>query len=378
MRLRDLLRYHVFYFVFLLTLWDLYVEAAGVRPLDFLVLFCIMTIGGLKLAQGDTNIRATEFHVAYIILSMTLISAVVGALGQADSAKIAFGVTLGLIVFLYFCWSDIRSDVLERTIEVILKIHVGFFIFQWLFYQAFGIYVSPFYLVGVEVRAFSNIVRSTGLFLEPATYCITTAMLVVMRYLFIRKVDFLYVISCLTMILSVSFWGIGVGFIMLLGALFERPKRFLWGLLPLVMALPFLLSFNYEKIAQITWVLDRFDGLSKDNSTNDRYLAALDGVGERAVTELIFGQGISYNYLDLGSNGLGFIISAIGLFGFIALFIALLFVSNFRRVHITFAALIVSLSAAPLWNTMIWWMWLALLFRIARGPAGHDRSEEVA
>lgn len=360
----------LFYILVFVSLWDIYVAALGVRPLDLLAVSIALSVTFLRILAGDTLISRTAFLACGLLTALLFYSVSAGLLLHLDSAKLVLGILLGFILFVCLVCSKIDVETVGRILTVLLVAHVVAFILQLAIVRSTGVLISPLSYFGLEVRAFSQIIRPTGLFLEPGSYSCTIAMLIVLRYLAYRSFDLLSFAACISMILSISLWGIGIGFALIVGAVVLRPIKTLYT--AVIATIPaasigvlFLSPNDLAGSLEMNWLIERLLVIQYDNSAYDRYFSAESGLESRSFLTLMFGHGISYDYLDLGYNGLSFIVSAIGILGSATFLMGLLLISRFQQAHITLPALAITLTAAPLWNMMIWWVWLALLFGLA-------------
>ena len=111
-------------------------------------------------------------------------------------------------------------------------------------------------------------------------------------------------------------------------------------------------------------ILSRVTNFATDNSAQERFgglLASNDGYG---VVAWLFGGGIGYDYIALGSSGVGFLIASVGVVG-LALFLLGLALASRRSDWVTAPMdVLFLLLGAPFWTFFVWWWWLASLLSV--------------
>lgn len=352
-------------FFFIFSLWDIYLEVIGVRPLD---MFGLGALGLFLARKAITGIHRPKDHDAVLAYSLLgfwcIVYSTLGLINSLNNFKPIVGFTLGFLIFCSFHLIKISKQTIVYCTSVVIIVHASYFTLQLVYFYLFGDVLNIYSGIGLEPRALSVIFRPTGLYLEPASYSVSMLMLLALRASLIGRFDRLFYIVILTIFLSVSLWGVAVSVIFLLFALRSTA----------LLAMPFIAGFalvgflfqDNEIVSQILddFLLERIRNLGVDNSTQDRYGALLDQSelgGSYWVA--IFGKGISNEYHIFGSNGLAFLLSSGGLMGLLIFVGLLILLNRGPNLIAKLTILAIFLTAAPLWNTFFWWFWLALFLK---------------
>lgn len=349
-----------------LAFWDFYVS--GIRLLDIISLFIILLLlcssfifNGYKISFQKPRqiILLNAFSGLCLGLSLW------GILQSDENFKPVLGFISGVIIFNIFYISPIEKNVIKYTIIPYLIICISFFYIQDIYYYTSGGKIlHPLYMIGEQPRAVSSIFRPTSFYLEPANYCLSIFMLILLADKYKILTNKIYAISALSILLSISLWGYVSILIFTLTRYLEKSK---WAFIIAVSVLAliaavFLLAKGSNPLIDFT--INRLTHISSDSSGGARY-GGIKLIRELGATDpsFWFGTGVSNDYIKYGSNGLAFILNAGGLLGVGLIYLLLFFLcsSGGRMKFVFYFSLI--LTAAPLWSVFFWWAWLALMLK---------------
>ena len=209
----------------------------------------------------------------------------------------------------------------------------------------------------------STIFRPAGLFEEPAAYCLTSFMLIILKLRLVPKIDFFIIMSFITMFLSLSLWGI-ISVTAILIFLY-RNKFSLWFsiflLITLTGTIAALLGITGEEFA----ITRRLLTIGEDGSRQQRF-GELANIPFLLTTDPIlwFGNGPnSKNYIYLGANALGYMLATWGIAGSLLFFGLYLADVKKENLMITVFGILLGLTAGVIWTVFFWWAWLALMIK---------------
>jgi hypothetical protein len=344
---------------FLLSMWDVYFQQLGLRVLD------LIGIGLLFFWMLWASFRTRNFQILFLMIFWSLVLGIVGVIRSMENVKPTAGILMGVAVFCYFYSIRLDWRSVEKMLSIVIEIHASYLIFQYLYYKNFGIVLNAYgFLGGEEPRALSSIFRPTGLFLEPAAYSVSMLMLLTLRIFITKVFDKLTFLALGSIFLTLSLWGWICSIIFIL--MFSRRNIVLFvavtiAILFIFVAFAFIDS-DWIKASDNPW--SRLMRLGDDSSANVRFAGLIsDDTYTLTSINLWFGQGISNDYHDFGSNGLAFIVSAGGLFGTSVFIILLSTLIPRSRKFIILAFILLYMTAAPMFTMAFWWFWLALMMR---------------
>ena len=351
---------------FLLSLWNFYLESAGIRIFDFLFLPLYFTLILICYLQNKIHIY---FHMEFkpvilIILLIQLIYCLVSIFLDPKMAPVsAMGASLCLIAFAFFSYANISKNTMIKIVNIILIFHGLCLIIQLAVYLQSNIIIDPFTSLGRSNRLLSNIFRPAGLYAEPAGYCLSSFLWVILKLRLCPKMDFIIILTFTTMLISLSLWGF-VAIIALLIFMY-RNKVGLWLLLLSLFifagAIIALLGINLEDFV----ITARLMNIGDDGSANVRFGALSDLSSTlRNDPTIWFGNGPnSKNYMFMGANAAGYMLGTWGILGSLLFFLLLLKEIKKVNLPITIFGLLLALTAGVIWTTFFWWMWLALMMK---------------
>lgn len=341
-------------------LWDLYSYEFGLRPLDIIGFVLTLSILYNKIIRHRFSVDKREVAVLSALVAWVVIYGFYGLSNYESSVKPVLGFSSGLILFLCLYFISAPQDIWIKLIDWFLFANITLILSQTFFYYTVGIIMHPFSLLGLEPRSLGAIYRPTGFSLEPASYCFTTLMFLSIRRQTGVSSDKLFWCAIFSILVSISFWG---AIASVLFVIIKKIKRQGWfGALGFLLL--FFIFFRWSNGSLpdevVTWISERTDNLGNDNSAHDRYAIILSQDSHFEFMDILFGYGLSNNYLNYGSNGLGYMLNAGGIFGGGVFFLLIL---SLRRVRVNLSKIltfILFLSAAPIWNTFVWWFWMAV------------------
>lgn len=371
-------------FAFLLFfVFDNYIPEMGIRPFDFAGIAVVVGLAifeiyrkAMKVAVSPGAILFAAVMGIYVLISLMF---------RPDQWKSHIGIILGLVVFVYYRSFGRTGGAEAKWVERILYISVAALFAQMVYYLASGevIDLVLFSEGGLRVWYGGTIFRPTGLFLEPNSYCLATAMLVLLRrHVTAKPFDSLSYIAIGSMFISMSLWGGAVALLLitydllsrgvrvaLLSVVFLIPGTILFGFI-LLQNLGALNSFRITMVDRAANIMMSFGGYSEsdlESSYRDRYSALLRLADwDNFDYRLFIGNGVSTSDFQEygGANALSFLIYSFGLIG--TILVAFAIIASAKGGVERPLAIVISLSSYPLVTYFYWWAWLGLL---TTGPA---------
>lgn len=355
----------------LLFVWDFYL--AGVRLLDILALV-LLVVFYMNLKNAELETKGKSYLYLAFIFVIILLYSLAGMLSDSQNYKAVIGFSLGSFLFFLVYTMPLEKNRMLPIIMATLVASSLLIFIQLLSYYLMGKIINPLSVIGLEARSLSSIYRPSGVFLEPATYCLSTLMLLSVYDRLGGHNKYILFISILSIYLTLSLWGIASATIFVLYVL-RNNKSFVIFLslaIFLVIASGFILEFTDSPIFK--FFENRLTNINSDTSANIRY------GGLFSITKLFFtdqvlwtGSGFTNEFTDLGASGWSFIINSIGLPLSLLLMLNLALLAHEKAlVFLFFFALF--LTAAPLWNYFYWWCCLALYLKSYSPPASPTGS----
>jgi hypothetical protein len=343
-----------------LSLWDFYVPSVGLRPFD-LVAFGAVSLFVVLSITATTVVAEHPGNVLRYVLVLGVVC-LYGWLGVAQdpqNLKPAVGVVAGCCMGIMVQMLAVEKDAVVRAITACAWIHIAFFWLQFLAFHLFGVLLNYHSVLGAEPRLFGATFRAAGLAMEPAHFALTMYMFLSLRYLILEKVDKIFWIGVTTMVASLSLWGI---FAAILLVAWVKPR------VAAILAVGGVVAIALLGAGALAdyWLVARLLDVGTDNSAMARYgglIGVPDIVGSSVAIWL--GDGISYEYLYLGSSGLGFAINAFGIATALLIVALVSWRGSVPRSLKSGLVVGFSLTAAPQWTVFFWWMWLGLIAGVA-------------
>lgn len=338
--------------------WDYY--AFGLKFLDTLTigiaLFCLIF---LKARAFDIILKKRIL----IFLLFFSIYALIGLIVYLD-IKGFLGLIQGMIFFMFVCLYFKPEDIIKYS-HYILLIMIVTFLAQFGAGIIRGAPLNYHWMIGLEPRLFyGQGMRTAGIFLEPTSYCSMMFMIITTRFLH-NSYGWLELIGILTILMSVSLYGVFVSLILLTYWISSHRKLLTVAAILSIFIIPLIIfiDFNPDSFLppQLHFLLfDRLPGIASDGSVLGRY--KLSDTIQISNFSLLFGNGLaSLNGGVLGSSGFGYLISGVGLIGFF-FFLCVLVNLYRRRTFFIVTNMIVVLMSSYYWTFLVFWMWLAWMY----------------
>jgi hypothetical protein len=348
-----------------LSFWDFFI--GEIRIFDFigllLFLLVLASVAIAHIGNAPRFERRTLLTIA-VLFFLVFVFSLIGIQSNPDNLKPSVGMLFGVLILTLGRCLVLEDHLLDRSIAIVAWIHVSAFLFQLgVFYSTKQI-VNFHAVFGLQPRLISSVFRPAGLFLEPAIYCFFACSLFFLRRQRKRPFTALDALLILSMLLSLSLWGIAIAL-----ALFFvfRTGLALFITVALSIAAYFALdvhNLNLSHSFVFRFFEMRLSGLGSDPSTQGRYGGTIDWLFSLlANPTILFGNGINNFFEEHGSNGWAFILNSMGLIGTSILFVLLWLLAPPRRWFLFAVAFAILLTAAPLWKTFYFWCWIALMLR---------------
>jgi hypothetical protein len=352
----------------LFSLWDFYIGpySGGIRPFD---LIGGAILGGDRVVRGG-DIRLSEWQrIGVSTVIAVMVWAFVNSALQDPSTnwKPVSGVALGLVIMLLTLARPPGPRAVEQLTRVLILVHGAALLLQFTWYHTTGLILNYHAITGGSPRLVGAFFRPAGLFLEPSLFCVLTTMLVLLRLRLLRRLDRVCLIGLAGMLLSLSLLGVAAVIWILI-----RSRPVLGSLLASAVAAAGAAAASVlpKESAIYALVLARVTNLSSDSSALERF-GGLLGAGDASsppITALLFGRGVGYSYVALGSSGVSFLLAAVGVVGMVCFLLGLGFAARRRNRIGTVVDVIFLMLGAPFWTFFAWWWWLAALMTARAVP----------
>lgn len=321
----------IYLIVYLFLLYDNYLSPPGVRVFDvvgWLIMYVSLFMGLLEVKFKYNSRVSLSFFIIVPILCVGMILGVIN--GSASVIPFVFG----MISFIILS----RSETLKRNLYGIVKsllvlLALGMII-QFIVFQLAGEMQSLLLFRDEALRIGGGLLhRPTGFYIEPGQNTSAMILLLTLYGTMKAKLDWVTYLSALSVIVSMSFAGIGgiILYFFFVGLKGSKNKAIYYLLFILMICLVlFLLSlFDASKL----FILDRMDTINagKDGSFHDR-LALLSEyschqwmVGHSFLFP-IFGGGISSDAYsgNCGANNISWSLFSFGYIGSLVILLNML------------------------------------------------------
>lgn len=329
--------------IVLLCLFDFY--KWGFRIFD---LICYgMLFFFIASASENFRVVRSQLFVFFLALLYTVFGVSFGGYLPAAGAML-------VNVFLYFIFSSEDLYLENKHIRFALLVNIVFFYIQLFVYYGAGHLVNFHEFTDIEPRLMSSIFRPAGLYYEPAIYCLSVFVLLMIILGRKSKLGLIEVCAISSLVLSISFLGFFFAGLVLIWLVKEK-KYFL----PLTAVVLAILAYQYIDESFVDFVFGRLSDINSDASANERYGSFLTALSFPALIQTAFGMGFGANYEMYGSSAISAAISSIGFFG-VGIFMLWLIKSASDR----FATLLVMAGvfvSAPVFSYAIFPFWIACL-----------------
>ena len=365
------LRFFLPSLAFLPFLWDFYIF--GLKIFDvvafLLALFTLIFIS--KLDLKDANKPNIIFFLCFFLF-FNFVGLIIN-----NDIKGFIGLAMGLLYFYFICLYFNKHDV-EKYSFYILIFLLGTWLLQFSTIIIFDNPINYHSFTGDAPRIQNAMgYRTSGLFLEPTSYCAMMFMVISTRFIFqsFTKYEF---IGILSMLMSFSLYGVFISIILLVFWSFYKLRS---ALIIYLVCIIFAISsaFFFQDLNYITGELQisnlqkRISSLSSDASVLARY--SPQNISNRNLLEILFGSGltsIGKNNL-YGTSGLGVLISGVGIIGFFS-FLLLAINLYKKNIFLIVSSILVILMSSSYLTYLVFWTWLAWM-HIAVKPVNIDEAE---
>jgi hypothetical protein len=343
-----------------LSLWDFYIGEVRIFDFTFLALASLVLSVTSLTRVGEPAIDRRSITPVAGIFVLIFGFSLAGIASNPDNLKPSLGMLLGVTVFMLTRCVKIEEQLINRAISAIACVHLFAFFLQLLFFLSTKQVLNYHIIVGLHPRVESAVFRAAGLFLEPAIYCFFSCSLFLLRRQRKQRFTFLDTLLLLSMFLSLSFWGIAAGILMLF--VFRVRFALTLAVMGAIAGLYVFTSFDLSDSPIYLFFENRLDSLGSDPSALGRYGGTFawttDLLSDHAI---LFGNGINNFFEKHGSNGWAFIVNSLGLIGTSLLLILFASLTPPRRWVLFAFSIALLLTAAPLWKVFYFWFWVGLM-----------------
>lgn len=362
--------------VLAMSLYGMYFHSLGIPVVpiagaSILIGFCIFRcITRPDIARWG---ESTGF-LAAALLTLVWLSALVGLLqGFEFTAKAPLGITVGMAILLLVAICGVPRTLLG-AINIAALVHVAFLFVQLGYFFTTGVYLDYVALVtGADSRylysAFGiNLVRTTGLFAEPAALATFAYMLLIVRAVAsgwkLRPLDYLLMAAIMVSMSVYGLFLLGMFFVLRLSTCSSAGPRIIAGsVLPVLVG--FLLIWQ---LGIGEYLLRRISNPLDDSSGAVRLIEGFRAFYYFLPTvDQLIGLGMGTENESVGrTNGLYFFLERLGAVAAVVwlLLFALLLKSHGLRMRESIAVFVTFLGAPPVTN-LFWWLWLGVLALLA-------------
>jgi hypothetical protein len=355
------------------SLWDFYIGELRIFDFAALVLTFLFLALAAVMRLGAPAIERRTVAPAAAIFVLILAFSVMGIGLHPDNLKPSIGMLLGVLVLVLTRCVSMDEQLIDRSIYCVAWLHVLAFFFQLIYFYSTKQVVNYHLIVGLQPRLQAAVFRAAGFFLEPAIYCFLACSLFLLRRQRKQIFGMLDTLLLVSMILSFSLWGVAVGVSLLV--LFRT--RVAFGIL-LAILVVFSFAFSALDLSHspvYRFFENRLTSIGSDRSALGRYGGTFDWIsGLLSDRTVLFGNGINNFFEEHGSNGWAFIVNSIGVVGTSVLFMLFVSLAPPRKWFLFGISFAILLTAAPLWKTLYFWFWIALMLRPSSG-AGSSKLQ---
>lgn len=329
--------------VALLCLFDFY--KWGFRIFDVICYAALLFF----IAPTCKNIKINSSQVVVILLALFY-----AALGLSFGGYVPTVVAMLINVLLFFLFGSDELLMESKHIKFALLLNVIFFYFQLFAYYGAGQIINFHEFTDIEPRLMSSIFRPAGLYYEPAIYCLSVFMLLMINPSRQPKPGIVEVCAIISLVLSVSFLGFFFAALVMVRLLKEKQY-----ILPLSAIMLFIFLYEYIDDSFVNFVFGRLFDIDSDASASERYGNLLMTLSYPALIETTFGAGFGADFDKYGSSAISVAISSVGLVG-VVMFVLWLLKSTRDR-FTTILAMVGIFISAPVFTYAIFPFWIACL-----------------
>ena len=363
-----------FFAIFILSflMSDYYYAGLG-RPFDYVaIVLLIFLLNGIsfKLLINSFFLRAVP------LFALAMLGLAVGFL--SNNILLSFGITIGILVIYTISYSLARVEnivVIEDTVYTILSISMALLFYQFFYFYLFGGYIDySGYFGSINSRGYNTSLeffRPHGIFQEPNGYCTAMFSLLALCKFFQNRRKIIENLACLTMVISLSLWGIVGAILLLLVLNFSSVSKQVAVIFMLFCITLLLIDFSdLEELAETSITMDRIINFQDDASIEGR-LGGLRNIDWGF--NFLFGYGIDeVGFQDrYGANGFSFLLTSFGLVGSLLILFYFIWITKFSIYSLIFISYL--LLTFPLFSYVYFWIWLGILVAICRNNLALDK-----
>ena len=355
---------HFFFIIFFTTLHSFYFYNISLAPFPVLAVFLSLF--------GKLNKK--NIYFSFLYLFFFLFTSIIGFF-QAGSSfyfNSFLGVVLGPLFFgLFLSIIKDRQKDLVDSIELVLVVHLFAFFLQYFVFYFFNYKIDYLVLItGEESRidgygVLTDLVRSSGLFNEPASYSLYIGFFSIILLIYNRKINPILFFSFISCLISFSVSGILYAFLAYF-IYFIFIKRSILNLLSwLVFVFFFILYFGLEYFELfLSYFENRFLGDDLDGSTNVRFKEGFDYFFNLDYFIQLFGLGVGNYPINVSTVASGFM-SIFLHFGYFFTFIFIILnfyiLKKYKVKFKFFFIFIFFLTSTMTFLNLHYWLFLALI-----------------
>lgn len=356
---------------------DFYYVGLG-RPFDYISIVLLIFLLNRISFRFLMN---SFFIIAVPLFAITIFGLAVGLF--SNNVVLSIGIITGILVVYTVSYSLARVEkieVIEDTVYIILSISMSLLFYQFFYFYLFDGYIDySGYFGSIDSRGYHTSLeffRPHGIFQEPNGYCTAMFSLLALCRFFKNRRKIIENIACLTMIMSLSLWGI-VGAVLLLLVL-NSSLVSKYAVVILMSFCIFFLSIDFLDLidaADTSITMDRFINFQEDASIEGR-LGGLRNIGWNF--NFLFGYGIDEVGFQnrYGANGFSFLLSSFGLISSLLILVYFIWVTKYSIYPLLFISFL--LITFPLFSYVYFWIWLGILVAICRNNFVLDKSTVLA
>lgn len=328
---------------------------------DFGRLFDYLYIVILLFFLIETKKINSKFYIGISLIFFLLSPWIIYGFFNGNSL-ISIAVITGLFVVFplsfstfHFFKSEIIKSILEKTIIILIST---------MLIQIFSYYIFDYYLDfssyfgSIKSRGDNNLLlfRPHGITQEPNAFSVLMLCLVYLYSKFKVVNIKLVLISLVTVVFSLSLWGVIMAPLFYLITL-RKNISIRSNILLFFGAMILINYFINSDLASSQEIISRLDFSQQDSSRDARYGGLTNFIQS---SDFIFGEGINSNLFQIyGANGIAFFLNSFGLIGCLLIIIIIIIQKELKNMDIIF--LIFIFSSYPIISYMYFWVTLALL-----------------
>lgn len=356
----------IFLIIFFTTLHSYYFYNISLAPFP--------VVGFLLLVFTFNKIDIHFFPLLIILYFVIILNALLGFYYSSGPYYFnsLIGILLGPLFFvLFFQKYKLKFPLVSWSIKAVLFVHIAAFYIQFFVFHMFSFKIDYLgFVTGEQSRTegtgvLTDLIRSSGLFNEPASYSLYVAFFSIILLIHFKKVNVLIFLAILSCFLSLSVGGIVYAiFIILYYFLFLNRNliKFLYYTFIVTIAITYFAFEYYELINQ--YFNSRFFNSEQDVSANVRFKEGFDFFFNQSFLYQFTGIGIGNYPKDISTVASGYMAIIVHFGYFFTLLYVLLNILFVRLYKFKFNYLIVFiffLSSTMTYLNLHYWMFFAII-----------------